>query len=253
MLFGTYLVDQGTQSQTIKSYFSTIKHILKMDGYQWSEDKALLNTITKSCKLINDTVKIRLPIQINLLELILFEVNRKFSVQPYLRSLYRAIFSIAYYGLMRIGEIASGGTHPVKARGVHLGNNKNKILLLLRSSKTHGKESRPQKIKIVQILDIKRFYCPFKILRQYFTYRGGYLEDNEGFFVFSDRSAIPADRVCKVLRELLGSLRLDPLLCDTSSLRSGHAVDMYKMRYSLPEIQEKGRWKSNAIYNYLRL
>ena len=33
VLFGTYLVEQGAQSQTIKSYFSAIKHVLKTDGY----------------------------------------------------------------------------------------------------------------------------------------------------------------------------------------------------------------------------
>ena len=32
-LFGAYLVDNGIQSSTLKSYFSAIKHILKLDGY----------------------------------------------------------------------------------------------------------------------------------------------------------------------------------------------------------------------------
>ena len=33
VLFGTHIVDQGAQSQTVKSYFSAIKHILRTDGY----------------------------------------------------------------------------------------------------------------------------------------------------------------------------------------------------------------------------
>ena len=31
-LFGAYLVDNGVQSSTLKSYFSAIKHVLRQDG-----------------------------------------------------------------------------------------------------------------------------------------------------------------------------------------------------------------------------
>ena len=50
VLYGTHLVETGMQSATIKSYFSAIKHILKADGYQWDDGKAMLSTITKSCQ-----------------------------------------------------------------------------------------------------------------------------------------------------------------------------------------------------------
>ena len=69
-LFGAYLVDKGVQSSTLKSYFSAIKHVLKQDGYLWEDKKALLSSLVKGCKLENDRVKIRLPIQRGLLELI---------------------------------------------------------------------------------------------------------------------------------------------------------------------------------------
>ena len=79
ILYGTHLVDTGAQSATIKSYFSAIKHILKVDGYEWNESKAMLTVITRSCRLINDRLRVRLPIRRRLLELILFEVQRLFS------------------------------------------------------------------------------------------------------------------------------------------------------------------------------
>ena len=46
--FGTHLVDTGEQSSTIKSYFSAIKHILKTNGNQWDDAKAMLCTLTRS-------------------------------------------------------------------------------------------------------------------------------------------------------------------------------------------------------------
>ena len=125
VLFGTHLVDIGTQSSTIKSYFSAIKHILKCDGYQWNNDKTMLTTIMRSCKLINDKVRVRLPISRQLLDIIIFKLERLLHDQPYLLLLYKAIFMLAYYGLMQVGKLTSG-THPVKAKDIHIGKDRTK-------------------------------------------------------------------------------------------------------------------------------
>ena len=61
-LYGAYLVDNGMQSQTLKSYLSAIKKVLSYDGYDLKMDLVLLNTLTKACKIVNDTVNTRLPI-----------------------------------------------------------------------------------------------------------------------------------------------------------------------------------------------
>ena len=95
-LFGAYLTSKGTQSSTIRSYVSAIKHILKVDKYEWDDNKVLLSAITRACKIKNDVLRTRLPIHIGLLEMLLFEVNREFQDQPYLRCLYLAMFIIAY-------------------------------------------------------------------------------------------------------------------------------------------------------------
>ena len=45
------------------------------------------------------------PIYRNLLRLILDEVHKYYSLQPYLSVLYQAIFAAACYGFLRIGEV----------------------------------------------------------------------------------------------------------------------------------------------------
>ena len=57
------------------------------------------------------------------------------------------MFTAAYYGLFRVGEIMLS-EHMVKAIDVHVDTNKNKLLFILRSSKTHTKGNHPQIIKI---------------------------------------------------------------------------------------------------------
>ena len=143
-LFCVYLAESGNKSSTIRSYISAIKHNLIVDKYKWDDNKVLVNAVSRVCKIANDVVIARFPIHIGYLEMLIFELERLYaSSQPYLNIAYRALFLVAYYGLMRIGELTQS-EHTVKAKDVHIGSNKNKILLVLYSSKMHGKESPPQ-------------------------------------------------------------------------------------------------------------
>ena len=105
-MFCMFLIEKGTQSSTVKSYVSTIKTILKADKYDWEDGKVWLNSLTRACKISNDTLHCRLPIHKGLLEMILFEIARVFPEQEYLCTLYQAVIALGYYGLMRIGELA---------------------------------------------------------------------------------------------------------------------------------------------------
>ena len=261
-MYLTYLVDTGLQSSTLRSYASAIKGILAMDDYQLDSSILLLGALTKSCRLVNDKVMTRLPIQFKLMELILFEIQRRFSSntenQPYLQSLYMTIIILGYYGLLRIGELTSG-QHPIKAKDIHVGENKDKILLYLHSSKTHGKESRPQKIKItgkesqnIRELKFQRFFCPFELSRNFMAIRGQYNSDDEPLFVFKDKTPVKPSNVRAVLKKSLHDLNLNQDLYDCHSLRIGRVSDLLKLNYSIEEIKFFGRWKSNAVYRYLR-
>ena len=256
--FGAYLVDKGYQSSTLRSYVSAIKNILNTDGIELEDDKIMLGTLVKACKLQNDTVYTRLPIRIKLLEQLIFELERVFSTpennQPYLELLYKSMLLLAYYGLFRVGEIASGD-HCILARNVQVGQNKNKILITLESSKTHGKETRPQTVKISTLSKYrssKRFFCPFRAMRAYGKIRPEYASDNEQFFVFSDGSPVTPNHIRTVLKGLLKRLNHDPNLYDMHSMRIGMASDMLKQGYTVEQIRFAGRWRSNAVFKYLR-
>ena len=263
ILYGTHLVDTGTQSQTIKCYFSAIKHILKVDGYEWNNDKAMLTVITKSCRLLNDTLKVRLPIRRRLLDLILFEIQRIYqNKQPYLEKLYLAAFSLAYYGMMRIGEIALG-PHTIKAKDIHVGRNKQKILMVLYTSKTHGLESRPQKIKIEansnNVLQSQNsefnglIFCPFAMVRRFLAARGNYEKDDEQFFVFRDKSPLKPENFRELLKSIIQKLNLNPDLYNTHSMRAGRATDLMFFGYSISTIQRAMRLKcTSTVLKYIK-
>ena len=261
------IVVKKRKSSTIRSYISGIKHILKVDGYVWNEGQVLLNTITKSCKIKNDRLKVRLPIQKGLLELILFGIQRKYEDQPYLEAMYISAFLLQYYGLMRIGEIADS-IHSLKAINIH--ETETKMLLVLYSSKTHNIDVPPQKIKIfgnktVEITDssqlvgkytIKRKdlgkFCPVEWTRRYIKLRDPITKSEENFFIFRDKTPIKAHFFRSLLRSIINSLNLEANLYDTHSFRIGRATDLFKSGVSVEDIKHLGRWKSNAVYKYLK-
>ena len=252
--FGAYLIDKGVQSATLKSYFSAIKYMLKQDGYPWDDKKAALSSLVKSCKIENDKVKVRLPIQKGLLEVLLFEIKRKFDQQPYLLSMYTAMFCLGYYGMLRVGEMTYG-PHTLKVCNIHVSGNKQKIQIVLYTSKTHGIDSSPQKIKIAAINSVgrkKKWFCPCKMVAHFLFIRGGYIDEMEQFFVFSDKSPVKPCHLRTTLRSLLERINLNSILYDVHSFRNGRACDLEKFRYSLDKIKAMGRWRSNAVFKYLK-
>ena len=259
-LFIGHLINEGMQSSTIKSYVSAIKKLLVIDGYKWRDDLVLLGTLTRACRLTNDRVCTRLPIHCSLLELILFEFQREFSSQPYLQALYKALFALGYYGLMRVRELTiNEGNHAARAANVHIASNKQKMLILLYTSKTHSEAVIPQKIKISALQHEKqggsfqRHFCPFRLLREYVNFRGNYITADKPFFVFSDHSAVKAEQARKLLKKAISKIGLNAKHYDVHGLRIGRASDLIKAGYSVEEVKRLGRWKSNAVYRYIKI
>ena len=143
-LFVGYLISENKKSSTIRSYISAIRAMLQNGGYILNEDKVLLNSLTGACKLNNDHLKTRFPIKRGLLYMIMDQIRHIFDRQPYLSWLYQVIFITGYYGLFRVSELMKTlSGHQVRAKDVHIGKNKNKLLFVLHTSKMHTKGMKP--------------------------------------------------------------------------------------------------------------
>ena len=106
-LFVAYLINTDRKSTTVKSYISAIKAVLANLNVTVNEDRCLLNSLTRACRLTKDTVTIRRPIQKRMLEMLLKTVQIHFdgAGQLYLKHWYMALLSTTYYGLFRVGKL----------------------------------------------------------------------------------------------------------------------------------------------------
>ena len=147
-LFVGHLIQMERQSQTVKSYISAIKAVLKMHKIKIEEDHYLLSSLTRACQLKNDHLQARLPIHKGMLAILVRDTEEYFCNinQPFLACLFKTLQLTMYYGMFRISEVMTGA-HPVLARDVHIGKNKKKFLFILRTSKTHTKGMPPQLVE----------------------------------------------------------------------------------------------------------
>ena len=252
VLFTAYLIDKNMQSSTVRSYVSAIKSVLAEDGIFINTDTFLLTSLTRACKLINDRIVIhRFPIYKGLLHQILDNIEKHFDGQLYLTTMYKAMFLASYYGLLRAGEVATG-PHVLRAKDTFIGKNKRKFLFILWTSKTHGRGSKPQRIKISSSRNQNTKHCPFEALRKYSKIRPQALNKNEQFFVFADCTPVSPLRLRKILKDALVRMNYNSDLYNLHSLRIGRCGDLYKLGLSVETIKKIGRWKSNAVFAYLR-
>ena len=156
--------------------------------------------------------------------------------------------------MMHISELTQG-PHILKAKDIDVVK---KVLLLLHSSKTHDAGSAPQQIKIIANKAEKtgsylnRHFCPFAVMRQYIAVWGPYVDGGEPFCVFRGRQPITVVNVATLLGGLILSIGLNSEYYGSHSLRIGRSTDLIKYGYSVEAMRRLGRWKSSAVYLYIR-
>ena len=81
--------------------------------------------------MVNNKPNVRLGITEGLLKLILDKVDKEFTAksQSYLKKLYKAVISLGWHGLLRVGELTLGN-NPIKIQNVFCGENKRTVQIV---------------------------------------------------------------------------------------------------------------------------
>ena len=106
-------------------------------------------------------------------------------------------------------------------------------MFILRSSKTHDKQSKPQIVKISSTKTMRKnkmdkskkleLPCSYKSLRSFVNLRKNCTEDQEQFFVFADGLPVTASHMRRCLKQGLKNAGFNQTLYSVHSLRAGRA------------------------------
>lgn len=244
-LFLANLQRRGYAASTILTHSAALSYIHKLNNWPDPANsfvvKSLLNSIKKCCP--KSLAKLSIPLHM------LHELLKNLQTvmcSKYDECLYKAIFLMQYHACARVGELVMSGKNHQNVLKVNQITFCNDAILVDFLFFKHNTEVSSE---VITIESIEGSHCPVSCLQLYMQKRG----ENPGFlFITSGGKPVTRTMASHALKLLVTAAGYDCKRYDTHGLRYGRASQAAEEGWSETQIQQLGRWKSNAYKKYIR-
>ncbi|KAJ8316547.1 hypothetical protein KUTeg_005904 [Tegillarca granosa] len=240
--FIAFLSLKGCASSTIRTYISAIGNRCKMLNFTDTTKSFIVKKMLIGLTRLDKRTDIRMPITVDILKKI---VKFEFEIV-----LFSAIFSLAFFGVFRIGELVVSSInrhgHALQSNNIHFLEQINSLEIFI----PHSKTDQSGKGSVLLIPATYLPICAVKAVKSFMNIRPQYF----GTF-FCHLSGQPVSRYqfnC-VLRKCLNFAQIDSKLYKSHSFRIGAATTCSILGVDENKIAELGRWKSNSYKSYIRI
>ena len=189
----------------------------------------------------------REPIMLNLLHRLMDSLQ--FVIRDgYLRVMYRAMFTVAFHGLLQVGEM----TYSAHTNKAYILTDKLRfmydldvITLPIYNAKT-AKNGQVQKAIVDKL---GGDYCPYKALLNFMA-----LKRSTARYLFTDGNGnqLSDHTFRRTLTRCLDFCQIKDVNFNTHSMRSAGAMFLSQARLPDSQIQAPGRWTSRNYLKYIR-
>ena len=240
----SYLSLKGLAPSTITTYTSAISYVHRMNSLPDPTNQFVVQKVLSAINKSTGNRDSRLPITQFLLNRLLDSTEFVISNQ-YNKLLIRAMFSLAFYGLFRIGEITiqTSGVVPLKFEQIQLLTNKLVISI------TNFKNNKTDKPFDIVIHQIGGKFCPYKMMMDYLDLRGS---APGPLFCFVNQKHVSRHFFTTKLKSCLTFCGLNTRLYLSHSFRIGGASFLASIGMSDVQIKLMGRWSSDSFLRYIR-
>ena len=245
LMFIGYLQLRGYAPTSITSYVCAIAYIHKILGMPDPSSSYLVQKILAAAVKINPSADGRLPITLDILSRLIRAIPSCLT-NPYLCSLFRAMCLVAFFGLMRVGELTSSDRHSNVLHFNQLHIHLDTISIFISKFK-HNADLQPFELVLTRQRDVT--LCPVTALHSYLSFRG---RSGGPLFCLADLEPVPRTYFISKLNLLFSFCGLDNRFYKSHSFRIGAASFYASMGLSDEHIRLLGRWKSNAFRRYIR-
>lgn len=251
--FVAYLSYSGFSPSTVSTYISGISHEHKKRGLVDKTSNFLIVKILEGLRRKRTKSRdLRSPVTLHILRKIVQALKNVCS-SNYEACLFSSAFTLAFFALLRIGEISADstsntGSHVIQYEDVCFSTS-NEIYLKITSSKA---DQRGNGITLI-ISEQKGSYsdlCPVKLLKQFLLKRNPI--KNSPLFVHFDGTNLTRYQFNSVLMKTLKFCNITEHV-RSHSFRIGGASELARRGVPDNEIKLWGRWNSNAYSSYIRL
>ena len=244
-LFLTNLQRRGYAASTILTHSAALAYVHKLNGFPDPSNNFVVKSLLNSIKKSGPKSLAKLSIPLTMLHELLRNMTSVLCCQ-YDECLYKAIFLMQYHACARVGELVMSGKNEQNILKFNQISFHNSALVVDFLFFKHNTEVSSEAITIETI---GGSYCPVTSLQEYIHKRG-----RVPGFLFITSAGKPVTRVMAshTLKLLLTAAGYDGKRYDTHGLRYGRASQAAEEGWTETQIQQLGRWKSNAYKKYIR-
>jgi site-specific recombinase XerD len=242
--FISFMHNGNYAASSVVNTLSAIGFVHKIMGVRDPTDTFLIKKLVQGCKKLSDSTDTRLPITKPMLTKIL-EASSKTIGSQFQRICFQAMCALAFHAFLRVGEMTDSPNN-LPVTGVCLNDQEQEVVVKFANYKhSNGTISRH-----VIKASTETAVCPVRNLQYWMRVRG----DRMGpLFLTEQGLAIPRRVFCENLKSALSFAGFRQKGYTSHSFRIGAATHMAANGSTEVQIQQAGRWASNAFRKYIRM
>lgn len=234
----------GLSAAVAQRRLSGLSFHFKLRGWVDSTKHFVFTQALRGWKKERVTKDTRRPVSYSLLVRLLDSTGRQ-CVSPYEGALFRACFSLAFFGALRVGELVPPSrTREGGLRGDDVILANGSLRVRIRKSKTDH-FGRGEWLPLHSVVGPA---CPVRAVSEYLQLR----PPGSSFLVHSDGSPVTRFQFQSVFKRCLQAAGVPPGDFGTHSFRIGAATEAARAGLSNSEVQRIGRWRSACFAGYIR-
>ena len=247
--FISYLSSTSYSPSTIRLYISGVSFSSRCRGLQDTTKNFLIQKMMTGAKNLYQKIDTRHPVTLDMLSKLPFALQNVCSSR-YESMLFTAAFSLAFFGLLRVGEITVSSMMDkykvIQNTDVYFSQTPLELQLTIRYSKTE-QSGNSCVLRIGEENNL--FVCPLHTLKSYLAIRPQF---NGPLFCHFNKMPITRNQFVTMLHASLRFLGISCSKYNTHSFRIGGATHLFMSGASEATIKIKGRWSSDSFKRYIR-
>jgi integrase len=219
LFYIAYLSHTNHSPSTVVTYISGLSHFHKLHNFPDNTQVFVVKKLIEGLKRKRPSQPdVRVPISLDLLKRLITSL-RSICTSTYEAALFSSAFSLAFFALLRIGEIASDtnnrpGTHVIcfldfMFKVSDCGHEE--LHLTLKSSKT---DQRLKSVTLIIRRQVDKLICPIESLKRYLSIRSNFPDGN--LFIHFDGSNLTRYQFSYILQKSLN-------FCEEKGLYKPHS------------------------------
>ena len=249
-----YLSYEANSASTVNTYISGISHVHKLYSMEDNTKSFFVGKLIEGMKRKTPRKKdLRMPISLDLLTKLIGALSY-ICQSSYETKLFASAFSLAFFGLLRVGEFTSEnkgipGFHVIKFHDISIQNNERgeELHLKICSSKT---DQAGNSTTLIICQQTNSIICPVRLMKSYLNVRQLAVESQ--LYVHFDDTRLTRYQFSAVLKKCLSFCEV-PGHFKPHSFRIGGATEAKRLGINDDTIKQWGRWSSSVYLNYIRL